>query len=201
MWICAASSADASDPQRFSVQGETLVFDTTLEIDGKARDINYDDVTVLRDLLRDHDGITRIELNSEGGGHYPSLEMAAIIVDFGLDTHVNNTCESSCVTVFLGGAKRSMSKGGRLGFHQLSWSGAAIEDYYVKNRDTRGWETPFDFASWLYADTQTETFTRLSYMIRRGVNPEFAIQTLRKPDASMWFPYRAVLMAAGVLRP
>ena len=197
--VCAGAFAESTAEQRFSIDGDRLTFDTTVEVDGKELDIRYSEVDGLRDLLRKTAGIKVLEINSTGGGHYPSVDLAAVVIDFELDTHVKGTCESSCVTVFLGGTKRTMAKGARMGFHQLSWNAGAVEDYYNKHRKRRGWETPFDFAEWMYEDTQTESDTRLNYMVQRGVDAQFAIQTMRKPDTSMWFPYRAVLLAAGVL--
>ena len=92
-----------------------------------------------------------------------------------------------------------MARGARIGFHQLSWIAQAVSEYYDDNRARRGWQTPFDFAEWMYEDTQTETYNRLIYMLSRGVDAAFSIQTIRKPDQSMWFPHRPVLLAAGVL--
>ncbi|MEW9919591.1 hypothetical protein AB2B41_08255 [Marimonas sp. MJW-29] len=185
--------------ERFSVSGERLIFDTIALVDGEPADISGDDVEQMRDVLRANPDIRVLEINSTGGGHYPSMELAALVIDFELDTHVEETCQSSCVPVFLGGAKRTMARGARIGFHQLSWDAEAVENYYNENREGFGWETPFDFAEWMYEDTQTETYNRLAYMVSRGVDPEFAIRTIRKPDTTLWFPYRSVLMAAGVL--
>ena len=168
-------------------------------IDGKERGVRGADIKALREMLRKHPDITTMELESTGGSHYPSMEIGDLVIDFGLDTHVPNICESSCVTSFLGGTNRTMARGARLGFHQLSWDPKDAEEYYKEHREWREWETPFEFVEWMNQDTQTETFNRLTYMINRGVDPRFAIQSLRRPDASMWRPYRAVLLAAGVL--
>jgi hypothetical protein len=199
--LCAAAPALAQkeEGQRLEVVGDRLIFDTMVPVEGRELDIRYSDVEDMRDVLRRHPEITTLEINSTGGGHYPSVDLASLVIDFGLDTHVEDTCESSCVTVFLGGTNRTMALGGRMGFHQLSWTARAVEDYYNKNREKRDWETPFEFAEWMYQDTQTETYNRINYMISRGVDPQFAVQTMRKPDANMWFPYRSVLIAAGVL--
>ncbi len=198
----APETAEETTPdtsQRYRVEGKRLIFDTLAKIDGKERGVRGSDVKALRNLLRRHRGVTVLELESTGGNHYASMEIGALVIDFGLDTHVRNICESSCVTIFLGGTNRTLARGGRLGFHQLYWTPDDVEEYYKDNKEWGEWDTPFDFASWMYQDTQTETFNRLSYMINRGVDPTFAIQSLRKPDASMWRPYRAVLLAAGVL--
>jgi hypothetical protein len=37
-------------------------------------------------------------------------------------------------------------------------------------------------------------------MLDRGVDPEFAIETLKTPPHDIWFPTRLRLIAAGVLR-
>ena len=61
------------------------------------------------------------------------------------------------------------------------------------------WETPFEFASWLYEDTQAEVFSDFEYLLERGVNAQFAIRTLKASSDSMWYPRRVELEAAGVL--
>ena len=47
----------------------------------------------------------------------------------------------------------------KIGFHSSSWTAESIQDYYTSEKDTQGWGTPFDFASWLYEDTQAEIFS------------------------------------------
>ncbi|MFC6639053.1 hypothetical protein GV827_08135 [Sulfitobacter sp. JBTF-M27] len=196
--MCLFFPADAR-ADRFTVAGQQLVYDTVTPVDGEQQDIRGDDVDEMRSLLRDHPEVSELVIHSTGGGHYASMELAALVIDFELDTHIAETCESSCVPVFLGGAKRTMARGARIGFHQLSWDAEAVQQYYDDNRERYEWETPFEFAEWMYQDTQTETYNRLAYMVSRGVDAEFAIRTIRKPDTTLWFPYRAVLMAAGVL--
>lgn len=195
--LCAIALPAQAD--RYVIADDRLIFDTSVPVDGEDRDIRAPDVTAIRDLLRDNPGIRVLELKSGGGGHYPAMDLASLVIDFELDTHVEDYCESSCVTVFLGGTKRTLARGARLGFHQLSWSASSIQSYYDDHKEGRNWDTPFDFAEWFYEDTQTETYTRLAYMIARGVDAEFAVQSIRKPDTGMWFPYRAVLLAAGVV--
>lgn len=189
----------AEEAARFAVVETRLLYDTTVPVDGEEVEIRGADVDILRDQLRANPDVSLLQIRSTGGGHYPSMDIAALVIDFGLDTHVEDFCESACVTVFLAGKNRTMALGARIGFHQLSWNAASVAEYYDNNKDRRNWETPFDFAEWMYQDTQTETYNRLAYMVSRGVNAEFAIQSIRKPDTSMWYPYRAVLLGAGVL--
>lgn len=202
--MAAPGQAQDADPApdlsaRFVLDGERLIFDTVALLDGEEVGIRFADADTLREMLRRHDEIAVLELNSEGGGVFSAMRLAELVIDFELDTDVRNICESSCVTILLGGTKRTMARGARIGFHQFSWSVEAMTEYYEDSREDEGWETPFEFASWVYTDTQTETYNRLQYLIARGVDPTFAIQTLRRPDGSMWRPYRAVLLAAGVL--
>ena len=44
-----------------------------------------------------------------------------------------------------------------------------------------------------------EIHEQLIYMVNRGVEPVFAIETLKTTADGMWYPYRIRLLAAGVL--
>ena len=185
---------------KFTLEGDTLIYDTETAVSGEEADITTDDVDVLLDLLRANPGLRVLELNSDGGSVWASEEMARIVIDFELDTIVSGQCFSSCVTIFLGGKARRMMLGSKIGFHQTSWSSGSTQNYYEKWREDEGWETPFDFASWLYEDTQSEVYEDLSYMIERGVDPAFAIRTKGVRNDDDWYPSRLELVQAGVLR-
>ena len=88
-----------------------------------------------------------------------------------------------------------------IGFHAGWWAAdsANVEDYYNSEKEDEGWETPFDFASWLYEDTQAEIFTEFEYLLGRGVKPQFAIQILRAGSDGMWYPRRKELLEGGIL--
>lgn len=182
--------------QLFKLEGETLIYDTET---GDGGGIDHPHVETLLTLLRANQNVTTLQLNSGGGKVWPAREMAKIIIDFELDTHVHGICESSCVRLMLAGARRTMSRGSQIGFHQFYWEAADVEAYYEDKREGRGWDTPFAFGGWIYQDTQSEMHEHLSYMIDRGVDAAFAVQTIAPRDGAMWNPYRAVLMAAGVL--
>ncbi len=192
------SFAYAENP-KLKVDGDRLIYDTENIEDRESADIETSDVEDLRALLSANPAITTLVLNSGGGSVWAASNIKDVVIDHELDTHVDGDCDSSCVTVFLAGVKRTMSRGSRIGFHQYFWNTGSIERYYERNKDSEGWDTPFDFASWIYNDTQSEVYENLSYMISRGVDASFAVQTLRLPDGDMWRPYRPVLLAAGVL--
>lgn len=180
------------------VDGAVVVFDT--ESGQQDSEIELEDVTLLRDALRSHPTVTTLRLNSSGGSIYAAEELSRVVSDFELDTEVDGRCTSSCVTVFLAGERRSMTRGSAIGFHARWWSPEDIQTYYEDNKDDEGWTTPFALASWIYEDTQAEIHRALVYVISRGVDPRFAVE-MHAPREQMWYPSRAELEAAGILKP
>lgn len=184
---------------KFRVNGDVLIYDTDTPNENEREGIKSADIDIMLELLRATPGIRTVQLNSTGGSVWSSYKLSDIILDFELDTHVHGDCDSSCVTVFLAGQNRTMSRGSRIGFHQIYWSAENIEGYYNDNREDDDWDSPFEFAEWMYQDTQDEIYTALKYLTSRGVDPAFAIETIRDPDGSMWRPRRGALLKAGVL--
>ncbi|MEO1638867.1 MAG: hypothetical protein AAFU41_06415 [Pseudomonadota bacterium] len=183
---------------KFSVQGSTLIYNSN-DVSGDAYpEIDGPDVDELRAQLRRNRNINTLQLTSTGGLVWAGDEMARVVLDYGLNTRVVDECSSSCVMVFLAGAEREMTGGSKIGFHQNSWGASGAQSYFKEWRQSEGWDTPFDFASWLYQDTQHETAAQLEFMISRGVDPGFAIET-KKYRPVMWFPTRDELRDAGVI--
>jgi hypothetical protein len=183
---------------KFRIDGTTLIYDTEAARDPDNREIESEDVDEMLALLRDNADLTELALNSTGGSVWAGQEMARLVMDFEMNTRVAGECSSSCVTVFLGGTRRMVERGGKLGFHQRSWSAEAMQSYYEAWHTDEEWATPFDFSSWVYEDTQTEIHNEMTFMMSRGVDPAFAIETKRLRSA-IWFPTRAELAQAGVL--
>ncbi len=196
--LLAAGQAVAAE--KFRVKGATVIYDT----DGPGiplaeAGIDRGDIDALVKLLRANPGITTLRLNSEGGDYFTAFDMAGVLIDFELDTEVLGECSSACAYVFMGGTDRRLVRGGRIGFHQTSWSPEGARDYFDSLAKDEGWANPFDFVSWVYEDTQTEIYERLIFMTGRGVSSDFAIESLKASTDDMWYPYRARLLAAGVL--
>jgi len=184
--------------EKFKLDGETLFYDTDSAPPGQD-EINLQDVETLVFLLRQQQQIEVLHLNSAGGLIEAAREMADIIIDFELDTRVTDECASACVTLFLAGESRQLDRGGRLGFHRSSWDAASMEEYYKDARADIGWDSLYEFASWSYEEAQKDVLSEMEYLLERGVDPEFAIKTLRAENADMWFPRRRELTLAGVL--
>ena len=184
--------------EKFKLDGKILLYDTDSAPPGQD-EINWQDVETLVFLLRQQQQIEVLHLNSAGGLIEAAREMADIIIDFELDTRVTDECASACVTLFLAGESRQLDRGGRLGFHRSSWDAASMEEYYKDARADIGWDSLYEFASWSYEEAQKDVLSEMEYLLERGVDPEFAIKTLRAENADMWFPRRRELTLAGVL--
>jgi hypothetical protein len=190
---CSAVFADV-----FTVEANILYYDTenTDGTDG----IEYGHEEQLLSLLKNNSKIDILVLNSSGGLIAPANDMADLVIDAELNTHVEFECVSACVTIFLAGKARTLALGGKIGFHKGWWDAASIEEYYNSEKESEGWATPFDFASWLYEDTQGEIFTEFEYLLERGVSPGFSIKTLKAGSDGMWYPRRRELLEGGILR-
>ena len=180
---------------RFDVRGEVLVFDTT----ASDTDIVRDDAPALLATLRANPAVTTLSLNSEGGSIFAAYRMADIVIDFGLDTVVDGQCDSACMIVFMGGAERRMTRGSRVGFHERNWSADGIERYYDRWREDEGWATIFDFIADIYIETQQEAYEDARFLVDRGVDARFALETIRDRGDDVWRPRRSELLDAGVL--
>ena len=112
---------------------------------------------------------------------------------------MSGECSSGCVDIFLAGNKRVLERGSWLGFHKGSWAPENIKNYYENNKEDEGWNDMFEFSSWAYEDTQSEILKQMKYMLERGVEADFIIQTLQADNEGMWYPRRKQLEAAGVL--
>ena len=171
--------------------------DTTIDTDVIAYDdgtsgINFVDGEWLVDLLLANPGVTTLQLSSQGGEIFAAYDMADVIIDFGLDTHVVGECLSACTILFLAG-------GSRLGFHQTRWEAHSMRDFYPALRAENGWKDEFDFAAFVYLDAVNDVLLAMRYMLERGVDPGFAIRSLDANPDDMWYPRRTELEDAGVL--
>ena len=184
---------------KFQLDGTVLTYDTDLAKDEKDREINWNDVEHFELLLKKNPEISTLKILSDGGLIGAANYLADVVIDYELNTIADRECASACVIIFLAGHKRTLTRGSWLGFHKSHWSSDAIKDYYEGNKGEEEWSNPFEFAEWMYQDTQAEILSDLEYMLERGVSASFAIQTLRADSNEMWYPRRKALVAAGVL--
>jgi len=194
--ILSASHALAD---KFSINGDTLTYDTSLAEKEEDQEINWADAEELQSLLRKNSDVKVIHLESYGGLTAAAMHIADVVIDYELNTFVDGECSSSCVTIFLAGEKRTLARGSWLGFHKTSWDSDSMKDYYESEKDSEEWDSPFEFTEWVFDDTQEQILKDFEYMLERGVTPSFAIKTLRADSDDMWYPRRKELVAAGVV--
>ena len=192
-------SQTVSANDKLYVKGNTLHYNTDLAADDMNAEINWDDVDTIQEILLDNEEITIIQLNSSGGLLTAAQYISDLVIDFELDTYVSGECSSGCVDIFLAGNNRVLERGSWLGFHKGSWAPENIKNYYENNKEEEGWNDMFEFSSWAYEDTQSEILKQMKYMLERGVEADFIIQTLQADSEGMWYPRRKQLEAAGVL--
>jgi hypothetical protein len=185
--------SSSSFAQKISIKGNTLTYNTL------ADEISIEDVDELKSTLLRNSKISKLNLTSDGGFIHAARGIASLVIDFELDTHVIGECSSACVIIFLGGNKRTMRRGSKLGFHQSNWAASRMEAYYNEYKKDEGWESVFDFASWVFDDTQKELLIDFEYYLERNVSGKFAIKTLQATSDDMWYPRRKELEDAGVI--
>ena len=198
MMVSLTATSQAS---KFELNGSTLIYDTSSASNEQEQQITWEDVDELDALLKSEQSIKEIELNSAGGDVEAAFYMADLIIDYELDTNVNGTCESACTLMLLAGERRTVERGSWVGFHQSYWDAPYIQGYFERNKDSKGWSNAFEFASWMYEDTQREVLRNLQYFVERGVDAGFAIKTMKATSDDMWYPRRKELEAAGVITP
>ena len=186
--------------EKFSIDGDTIIYDTFKATDETLAEINWEDTNVLAKILSENPNIKTLQLNSLGGIIDAAEYMSDIIIDFELNTRVVGECSSSCAILFIAGEKRTIQRGSWLGFHQGSWDKDSIKEHYEYNKAEYGWTNEFEHSSWIYKDTQKQIFRDMEYLIERGVEPLFAIKTMKADSKDMWYPRRKELEASGVIR-
>ena len=190
-------SASFAHAEPFKLENNVLFYSTG---DGtEVLEIDWGHEEELLKILRKYKEIDTLILKSEGGIVEVADKMADLVIDSELNTFVEENCESACVTIFLAGKNRIMEIGAKIGFHASWWPADNIQSYYQNNKEDKDWETPFEFASWLYEDTQKEIFKQFEYLLERGVQPDFAIQTLKAESDGIWYPRRRELLDGGIL--
>lgn len=146
---------------------------TALNVEGAYGTGSADTV---RRALDKHPSVRRVVLAGPGGRLGTAFEINRMIRNRRLATRVDTACASACTIAFLGGSDRSISPGGRLGFHQGSFPGLGPNDLYESNRDMR------------------------RFLVASGVTPEFAQRVIDTPPDEIWTPTPQELLAGRVVQ-
>ena len=150
---------------------------TTVHINGDLDFIHNEDLV---NLLKTHNSITTIELNSNGGLVYAARALALNITKYNLDTHVAKQCNSACPIAFMAGKQRTLGEKGMLGFHQYKLE--RLQPLQIKS--IKG---------------QQEKDRK--YFLQRGVSPQFLEKLYQSEHDLIWQPDRKLLLDAGIIHP
>ncbi len=111
-----------------------------------------------------------VHLSSPGGRLFEARRIAAEVRRRGLDTYVDGECASACTVVLMAGRDRGATPNARIGFHRSRFGGA-----------------------WSGADPLIGLYRA------DGLPRDFLARVAATPSASMWYPTRDELAAAGVV--
>jgi len=132
----------------------------------------------LIDHLEAHPNVEQIVLASTGGNIFEARGLSNTIRRNGLNTLVVAECSSACTTVFIGGAKRQLAHGGKLGFHQYRIDA----DYAVLN-----------------ANPLNEQDRDRAVFLQSGVAVWFLEKMFDSRSSQMWYPELSELIDAHVV--
>ena len=162
--------------------GDTALNDLTVSVSPDGRTLHVDgsygvgSAEAVRRALDQNRGIREVVLAGPGGRASVGFDIYRMIQQRRLATRVEGGCASACTIAFLGGVERSISPGGRLGFHRASFPGMAEGDMHESNRGLRRF---------------------LIYGAK--VTPEFANRVFDTPPDSIWVPTQQELLAGRVI--
>lgn len=168
--FAATMEAERASKYLVSVQPDgVLSIKGTLELGATRR---------LAAMLAQDTEIREIILSSEGGNIYEARGLSRLFRENRLATTVTDKCLSACTTAFIGGQKRQLKSGAKLGFHQYR----IAAEYHV-----------------LGADPGAEERKDQKLFLDAGVTREFVSRMHSATPGSMWYPETKDLLDAGVI--
>ncbi len=160
---------DRPPPPRLSEDGGMLFL---------TGDISYDLSTGLQQRLAQPNKVHTVVLQSNGGMIYAARALALNIGKHGLNTHVNDECNSACSIVFMAGRQRTLGPQGKIGFHQYQYE--KLHPLQTKKLE------------------QEQQVDR-NFFISRGINSKFVQQIYQSEHQAIWQPSLEQLRAANVI--
>jgi hypothetical protein len=195
----AENEAFATTQTRITLQGERIIFDGSVTSENGYDGLDFPDVEKIQRLLKSNPGIKTLEIKSEWGVTDAALDLAAIIIDYNLNTNVVSKCEGACTLVFIAGQSRTLELGARLGFRGTSWSRDSMKEYYENERESHGWMDEIAFASWAYEEGMRDFSKKVALLSSKGVDFEFINRMAYVGHDDIWYPTRDELVKFGLV--
>ena len=162
--------------------------------------IEFKDQKILLELLKANPEVERIVfIDSYSGYPLKGFDLADIIIDFELNTHVLDLCSGECIAAFLGGYKRTLERGAKIYFKYEGYTAAALREHSKTDWFESDYEDFAEYAEYIYKEGRSEIVDYFSLMTEQDVKPKFAIETLVNGLEDWWTPRRSVLIEANFL--
>jgi len=169
---CAPAFAERYEPGAFKVYVRDWCYGPCIVIEGG---MNRGVAAAFNRVADANPHIDKVWLWSGGGWTRSGFHLYRAIKKRGMDT-VAKSCQSACMTAFMGGESRVLVPGSRgLGFHQVN------SDFGVDHYTRR-----------------TQNRTRHMFK-KRGVEKWFIKKMYQARPQAMWYPPHEELLAAGVI--
>lgn len=140
--------------------------------------VDFGLTAAMRDLVAQHPGITHMMLDSRGGYIAEARGVVTVLRAHGIATHVERHCASACALIFAGGTARTLAPDAQIGLHG-----------YSIGRDRH----------FGMIDPEVEMQRDLAIYRAQGLEEGFIRRLASLPQAPMWYPDRAELVAARML--
>ena len=168
------------------IQAENRKSQYELKYDREERSVTFTGIFVIgvrrafSELIEKDKGIIRVVFESKGGSIYEARGVARLLIEHQVTTHIQHTCASACALAYLAGSRRSISPGGRLGFHKYDFNFANKQPHPMIN-----------LAEEHAADRK--------YMRNRGLSEDFLKKVFAQAHSDIWFPKTQELLASGAV--
>ena len=94
--------------EKFFIDGNTLTYATDTNEDSEG--ITSDDMTVFSSQINSYANLRTVNLSCSGGEIQAAYEIADLIIEQQLNTHVLDFCESACTFILLAELNRTAEK-------------------------------------------------------------------------------------------
>lgn len=128
----------------------------------------------LEAILNEYPTLKVLHLNSWGGRLAEADKLKDIVLQRKLDTYVGMECQSACVTVFVAGQRRLISKTAVIGLHEPYFPGLDENELAESARETK------------------------SFFYSRGIKGETVEKGFSTKHDEMWNPSHEELFASGI---
>jgi hypothetical protein len=163
--------AEATDTDPIGLQGHDVTVDGDQVI--VTGYMSWGMFDAFSKALSENGDIQTVVLNSPGGHYAVGRRIGALIKERGLDTFTTEMCGSACTYAFLGGNRRFLQKGAKLGYHAPSGN------------------TPVVLAAITAHATE--------FLNQANVPDDFISHIFATPSDSVWFPTLNELRQANIV--